>query len=219
METIRNTDALVIIDPQYDFCPGNGSFTPDGALAVPGGTEIMSGIVALVAAAKFGCVVATQDWHPANHKSFASTHGLEPFSTIELAYGTQVLWPDHCVQGSRGAEYHIALEPIDRFIDVIIRKGTNPEIDSYSAFYENDKTTSTGLAGYLRERGIQRVFFVGLALDFCVGYSALDAVKTGFEAWVIEDLTRAIDLNGSLADMRCEFAKEGVFRIMSDGFA
>jgi nicotinamidase/pyrazinamidase len=177
------TDALIVIDPQNDFCPG-------GALAVPEGDNIMSGIDEF--AEKFGMVVLTQDWHPENHKSFASAHGVAPFSTVAMPYGEQVAWPDHCVQGRWGAEFHYVINRTVNRAKLILRKGYNPEVDSYSAFYENDKTTKTGLAGFLRDKGVKRCFFVGLAFDFCVAYSALDAVKEGFAAVVIEDLTRAI---------------------------
>lgn len=177
----KENEALIIVDPQNDFCPG-------GALAVEGGHEIIEPINKL--AQQFQTVVVTQDWHPAEHKSFASSHGAEPFSATEMPYGVQVLWPDHCVQTTDGAKFHPMLA-VER-ADIIIRKGTNPEIDSYSAFYENDKVTTTGLAGYLREKGIKRVFLVGLAYDFCVAYSALDARREGFEAVVIKDLCRSI---------------------------
>jgi nicotinamidase/pyrazinamidase len=182
---IRNDDALIIVDPQLDFMPG-------GALAVAGGDEIVEGINHLIQQFKSsGALIAiTQDWHPKGHKSFASAHGVDPFSSVELSYGTQVAWPDHCVQGSAGAEFHTALG-VDA-ADVIIRKGMNPNVDSYSAFYENDKVTKTGLAGFLRDKGVKRCFFVGLAYDFCVGYSALDARREGFNAIVLKDLTRAI---------------------------
>jgi nicotinamidase/pyrazinamidase len=182
---IRNDDALIIVDPQLDFMPG-------GALAVAGGDEIVEGINDLIQQFKSsGALIAiTQDWHPQGHKSFASAHGVDPFSSVELSYGTQVAWPDHCVQGSAGAEFHAALG-VDA-ADVIIRKGMNPNVDSYSAFYENDKVTKTGLAGFLRDKGVKRCFFVGLAYDFCVGYSALDARREGFNAIVLKDLTRAI---------------------------
>jgi nicotinamidase/pyrazinamidase len=184
------TDVLVVIDPQIDFCPG-------GALAVPGGDEIMPLVNQL--AERFAHVVLTQDWHPRNQISFASTHGAEPFSTILAPYGEQVLWPDHCVQGSPGADFHPLIKTglADR-AEVIVRKGYNAAVDSYSACFENDKVTATGLGGYLRERGLKRCVFVGLALDFCVRYSAEDAVSEGFEAMVVTDAARAIDMNGSL---------------------
>ena len=185
------TDVLIVIDAQNDFCPG-------GALAVPGGDEIMGRINALAEQAQH--VVLTQDWHPMGQISFASTHGGTPFTTIEAPYGTQELWPDHCVQGSPGADFHPAIaDGAARKAELIVRKGFDARVDSYSAFFENDHVTSTGLAGYLRDRGFSRCTFVGLALDFCVRYSAEDAVAQGFEADVIVDATRAIDLNGSKA--------------------
>lgn len=187
--------ALVVIDVQNDFCPG-------GALAVPGGDEVVAAINDMMG--EFDAVVVTQDWHPAGHSSFASSQtGKAPFETVEMPYGQQILWPDHCVQGSRGAELHSDLRAD---ADLILRKGFRPGIDSYSAFFENDRTTPTGLEGYLRARGISEVTFVGLATDFCVAYSALDAARLGFRANVRLDLCRAIDLEGSLdaalADMR-----------------
>lgn len=181
--------ALVVIDVQNDFCPG-------GALEVFQGDQIVAGINALMA--NFDAVVLTQDWHPAEHSSFASAHeGQEPYGMIEMPYGPQVLWPDHCIQGSSGAGFHPGLQH-DR-ADVIVRKGFNPAIDSYSAFFENDRTTPTGLEGYLRTRGIERLVLVGLALDFCVNFSAVDAAKLGFDVEVRKDLCRAIDLDGSLS--------------------
>ncbi len=203
----RAGDALIVIDPQLDFCPG-------GALAVAGGDEIMGGIAEL--AERFDLVVITQDWHPRGHKSFASSHqGREPFGTAELAYGTQVLWPDHCVQGSAGAGFHADIAGTVERAQLILRKGTNPDIDSYSAFFENDKTTPTGLAGYLREKGVKRCVLVGLAYDFCVAWSALDARRLGFEAVVVKPLTRAIAMpaegGGTTADAaEAEFARAGV---------
>jgi nicotinamidase/pyrazinamidase len=185
-------DALIIVDPQNDFCPG-------GALPVAGGDEIMAGIGAL--AARFQHVVVTQDWHPAGHSSFASRHpGAKPFDLVEFPYGPQVLWPDHCIQGSPGAAFHPAAHEALNRAHLIVRKGYRPEVDSYSAFRENDKVTSTGLAGYLRETGVGRCVFVGLAYDFCVGWSALDAVREGFAAVVVRSLTRAIGIH--LADGR-----------------
>ena len=181
------TDALIVIDMQNDFCPG-------GALAVPQGDEIVSGVNALMA--EFGAVILTQDWHPAGHSSFASRHeGKAPFETIEMSYGPQVLWPDHCVQGSPGAEFHAELDTARA--DAIIRKGMNPEIDSYSAFFENDHATPTGLDGYLQTRGITDLVMVGLATDFCVKDSALDAARLGYAVTVRRALCRAIDLDGS----------------------
>ncbi len=180
-------DALIVIDVQNDFCPG-------GALAVAGGDEIVGGINTLMG--DFDTVILTQDWHPAGHSSFASSHeGAAPMSLIEMPYGPQVLWPDHCIQGTDGAAFHADLR-VDG--DLIIRKGFNPAIDSYSAFFENDHKTPTGLEGYLRTRGIERLVMVGLALDFCVNYSAVDAAKLGFDVTVRRDLTRAIDFDGSL---------------------
>lgn len=181
--------ALVVIDVQNDFCPG-------GALAVAGGDDIVQGINALMN--DFDSVILTQDWHPAGHSSFASSHTAKsPLDLIDMPYGPQVLWPDHCIQGSLGAKFHMELHQ-DR-ADMIIRKGYNPAIDSYSAFFENDHETPTGLEGYLRTRGITGVTMVGLALDFCVNYSAVDAAKLGFDVTVRQDLCRAIDMGGSLA--------------------
>ena len=195
-----DNEALIIIDVQNDFCPG-------GALAVPGGDEIIPGINAL--AEDFPAVVLTQDWHPANHGSFASQHADHaPFETVEMPYGRQVLWPDHCVQGSEGAGFHPGLNT-DR-ADLIIRKGFRREVDSYSAFFENDHQTPTGLEGYLKTRGIDTLVLVGLATDFCVNYSALDAARLGFAVTVREDLCRAIDLEGSLAAAREAMAQAGV---------
>jgi nicotinamidase/pyrazinamidase len=192
--------ALIVIDVQNDFCPG-------GALAVAQGDEIVQPINALMA--DFDAVVLTQDWHPAGHSSFASTHeGKAPFEMIDMPYGPQVLWPDHCIQASPGANFHMELET-DR-ADLIIRKGFRSAIDSYSAFFENDHTTPTGLEGYLRTRGIDRLTMVGLATDFCVNFSAVDAVKLGFSVTVREDLCRAIDLDGSLKAAREGMMQAGV---------
>lgn len=189
MPELSPTDALVIIDVQNDFCPG-------GRLAVAEGDQVVGPINAL--AKRFSTVVATQDWHPSNHISFASQHvGKAPFEEVEVAYGAQTLWPDHCVEGSDGAELHPNLEVT--LCQLVLRKGFRRDIDSYSAFFENDHTTTTGLAGYLRDRGIRSVYFTGLATDFCVAWSALDAAKLGFRAHVVMDACRAIDLNGSLA--------------------
>jgi nicotinamidase/pyrazinamidase len=189
-------DVLLVVDVQNDFCPG-------GALAVPGGDEIVPLINR--AAASFQHVVLTQDWHPAGHRSFASSHsGRKPFETIELAYGPQVLWPDHCIQGTKGAGFHPQLSI--PHAELILRKGYHPGIDSYSAFFENDRATPTGLSGYLRERGFARIYLAGLALDFCVRYSAEDAHRSGFRTFVFEDACRAIDVNGSLEDARKSFA-------------
>jgi len=182
------TSALIVIDMQYDFCPG-------GALAVPEGDSIVPGINALMAL--FPAVILTQDWHPAGHSSFASSHdGKAPFDMVDMPYGRQVLWPDHCVQGSQGAAFHEGLDT-DR-ADLIIRKGYNPAIDSYSAFFENDHTTPTGLHGYLQTRGIDDLTMVGLATDFCVNFSAVDAARLGYRVTVRQELTRGIDLDGSL---------------------
>ncbi|MEM9786041.1 MAG: bifunctional nicotinamidase/pyrazinamidase [Pseudomonadota bacterium] len=193
------THALLVIDVQNDFCP-------DGALAVAGGDEIVPGINA--AMADFDAVILTQDWHPAGHSSFASTHNAEPMSMTEMPYGPQVLWPDHCIQGTSGAALHADLQT-DR-ADLIIRKGYNPAIDSYSAFFENDKTTPTGLEGYLRTRGIDTLTLVGLATDFCVNYSAVDAAKLGFDVTVKTALCRAIDFDGSLAAAKAGMQEAGV---------
>ena len=183
------THALIVIDVQNDFCPG-------GALAVPGGDSIVSGINALMH--DFPTVILTQDWHPAGHSSFASSHtGKSPYDMIEMPYGPQVLWPDHCVQGSNGAAFHPDLN-VNR-ADMIIRKGYDLLVDSYSALFENDHNTPTGLEGYLRDRSITHLTMAGLALDFCVNYSAVDAAKAGFGVTVDRDLCRAIDLDGSLA--------------------
>ena len=179
--------ALIVVDVQNDFCPG-------GALAVAGGDEIVAPINNRMA--DFDAVILTQDWHPAGHSSFASSHQAAEFSTTEMPYGSQVLWPDHCVQGSIGAAFHKDLD-IDR-ADLILRKGYRPGIDSYSAFFENDRRTSTGLEGYLKTRGVFDVTFVGLATDYCVAYSALDAARLGFAVSVDTALCRAIDMGGSL---------------------
>ncbi len=182
------TKALIVIDVQNDFCPG-------GALAVPQGDQIVAGINALMTEA--GAVILTQDWHPAGHSSFASAYtDKAPYDRVKMPYGAQVLWPDHCIQGSMGAKFHADLQ-LDR-ADLMIRKGYNPSIDSYSAFFENDHKTPTGLEGYLRTRGITDLTMVGLALDFCVNYSAVDAASLGFNVTVRRDLCRAIDLDGSL---------------------
>jgi nicotinamidase/pyrazinamidase len=186
------TEALIVIDVQNDFCPG-------GALAVVGGDEILPRINALMD--EFAVIVLTQDWHPADHASFAANHpGAEPFSLTEMPYGPQVLWPVHCVQGTSGAAFHAGLRTDPA--QLVIRKGFRPQIDSYSAFFENDRRTATGLEGYLRTRGVTAVTLVGLATDYCVAYSALDAARLGFTATVPEGACRAIDLNGSLAAAR-----------------
>jgi nicotinamidase/pyrazinamidase len=198
--TIGGNDVLIVVDVQNDFCPG-------GALAVPHGDEIVPIVNRL--AARFHNVVLTQDWHAPGHFSFASTHpGKNPFATIAAPYGPQVLWPDHCVQGAPGAAFHPALQI--PHAGLVLRKGMERSIDSYSAFYENDHKTPTGLVGYLRERGLSRVFLAGLAFDFCVRYSAEDARREGFTVFVIEDACRAIDLDGSAASTRTSLASLGI---------
>ncbi|WP_282182277.1 bifunctional nicotinamidase/pyrazinamidase [Aliiroseovarius marinus] len=198
---MRNADeALIVIDVQNDFCPG-------GALAVAEGDQIVSLINAMLP--DFAVKVFTQDWHPAGHSSFATSHeGKAPFEMTEMPYGPQVLWPDHCVQGTDGAAFHpdLLTDPAD----MVIRKGFRPQIDSYSAFFENDQTTPTGLEGYLRTRGITKLTMVGLATDFCVAYSAIDGAKLGFDVTVLETACRAIDLDGSLAAARDNMRAAGV---------
>ena len=190
--SIGERDTLLLVDVQNDFCPG-------GALAVPRGDEIVPLVNQL--AARFCHVVLTQDWHPRGHHSFASTYpGKKPYETVELAYGTQVLWPNHCVQGTHGADFRADLNV--PHAELVLRKGYHREIDSYSAFVENDRKTATGLAGYLRERGFARVFIAGLAFDFCVRYSAEDAHGQGFEVVVVEDACLGIDIAGSVAETR-----------------
>lgn len=202
---IRPDDVLIAIDVQNDFCPG-------GALAVPDGDAVVAPINRLIG--QFQHVILTQDWHPAGHRSFASTHaGRKPFETVDWTYGPQTLWPDHCVQGSAGADFHPALK-IDT-AELVIRKGFRNGIDSYSAFMENDKTTRTGLTGYLRERRLNRLFFCGLALDFCVGWSALDGRRDSFPAFLVEDASRAIDLDGSRAAMLADLARADVAVVQS----
>ena len=203
--TIHPDDVLVVVDVQYDFLPG-------GSLAVAGGDEIVPLINKL--AGKFANVVLTQDWHPRDHISFASQHkGKAPFETIDLDYGTQVLWPDHCVWQTRGAE--ISKDLNIPHAQLIIRKGYNRAIDSYSGFQEADRETLTGLAGYLNERDVGRLFVVGLATDFCVAWTALDGAAGGFDVTVIEDATRAIDANGSLEKAWADLSEAGVQRVMS----
>jgi nicotinamidase/pyrazinamidase len=197
---ITPTDALLVIDVQNDFCPG-------GALAVTEGDAVIAPIHR--AARHFQHILLTQDWHTPDHNSFASAHpGKKTYEQIELTYGPQTLWPDHCIQGTRGADFHPSLQ-LTR-AELILRKGFRTAIDSYSAFFENDRTTATGLAGYLRERSLTRVFLAGLAYDYCVGYSALDARRLGLEAVILRDACRAIDLNGSVAAIEREFAAAGV---------
>ena len=194
---IGEADVLLIVDVQNDFCPG-------GALAVPQGDEVVDLVNRL--GERFQHVVLTQDWHPSGHRSFASANpGRQPYETVAFPYGPQVLWPEHCVQGTPGAQFHGALQL--PHAELVLRKGYRRAIDSYSAFYENDHTTPTGLAGYLRERGLGRVFLAGLALDFCVRYSAEDAQRCGFAVIVVEDACRAIDVAGSLAATRQAFAQ------------
>ena len=198
-------DVLLVVDVQNDFCPG-------GALAVADGDAVVAVINGL--GRKFAHLVQTQDWHPEGHRSFASAHpGRQPFETIEAPYGPQTLWPDHCVQGTRGAEFHAALDLPGA--ELIIRKGFRADIDSYSAFYENDRKTATGLGGYLRERGFARVFICGLATDYCVHYSAVDASRDGFAAIVLIDACRAIDLDGSLGQAIAQMKGAGVAFVTS----
>ncbi|MBX6425451.1 MAG: bifunctional nicotinamidase/pyrazinamidase [Variibacter sp.] len=207
--TIGDSDVLLVVDVQNDFCPG-------GALAVPHGDEVVAVVNRL--AERFENVVLTQDWHPRGHLSFASTHpGKQPFDTIAVAYGPQVLWPDHCVQGTPGADFHKALAIPHAAL--VLRKGVHRTIDSYSAFYENDHKTPTGLVGYLRERGLNRVFLAGLAFDFCVRYSAEDARREGFTAFVVEDACRGIDVDGSVAATRRSLAALEVPCISSQALA
>ena len=197
--------ALVVIDVQNDFCPGGALEVPDGDAVVPVINRI---------APRFSACILAQDWHPPGHLSFASSHeGKAPFETTALPYGDQVLWPDHCVQGTRGAAFHKDL--LTDGADLVIRKGFRRAIDSYSAFYENDRDTSTGLAGYLRTRGISRLFFAGLATDYCVAYSAIDGAREGFEVAVIEDACRGIDLEGSMDAAWEQMAAANVVRMES----
>src|SRR5690242_14495654 len=206
---IGDSDVLIVVDVQNDFCP-------DGALAVPRGDEVAPIVNRL--GEEFRNVVLTQDWHPAGHSSFASAHaGRAPYDTIAMPYGPQVLWPDHCVQGTAGAAFHSTLRI--PHAGLIVRKGLDPAIDSYSTLYENDRTTPTGLTGYLRERGIKRLFLAGLALDFCVRFSAEDAVREGFAVVVIEDACRGIDVQGSLAAARASFGSLAVACIKVGEFA
>jgi nicotinamidase/pyrazinamidase len=193
-------DVLIVTDVQNDFCPG-------GALAVTDGEAVIEVIHRI--APRFEHIVLTQDWHPSHHSSFASSHpGKQPFEQIELSYGLQTLWPEHCIQDTKGAEFHPALHLPQA--ELLLRKGFDPQIDSYSAFFENDRATPTGLAGYLEERDLTRVFFAGLAYDYCVGYSALDARRLGLPAFVLRDACRGIDLNGSVAKIEAELARAGV---------
>jgi nicotinamidase/pyrazinamidase len=195
-----NDIALIVIDVQNDFCPG-------GALAVGGGHEVVPVINELIN--RFDHVILTQDWHPSGHSSFASSHeGQSPFATVAVHYGPQTLWPDHCVQGTEGAGFHPGLDWTKA--ELVLRKGFRTHIDSYSAFFENDRRTPTGLAGYLRERGLHRLVLAGLATDYCVAYSALDAVGLGFLVKVAVDACRAIDLGGSLAEAEARMKAAGV---------
>jgi nicotinamidase/pyrazinamidase len=198
--------ALLIVDLQNDFCPG-------GALAVPEGDHVVPRVNRLAEA--FDCVLQTQDWHPPGHHSFASQHaGKEPMETVQMDYGEQVLWPDHCVQGSEGARFPPDLDT--RSVEAIFRKGFRPEIDSYSAFYENDHQTPTGLAGYLRARSIERLYLCGLATDFCVKWSALDARAEGFETFVVKGATRGIDVEGSLEEAWREMKNAGAHVVSAE---
>ena len=200
MTNINTNSALLMIDIQNDFCPG-------GALAVDEGDKIVSSINSIQE--KFTVKILTQDWHPKNHKSFASNHkNKDPMSTTQMFYGTQVLWPDHCIQGTEGSKFHAKL--ITDNADLIIRKGFRPEIDSYSAFFENDQKTPTGLDGYLKSRGLNTIYLCGLALDFCVYFSAIDGAKLGYNVTVIKDACRAIDLNGSLQNSLNDMKSKGV---------
>lgn len=198
--------ALLIVDLQYDFCPG-------GALAVPGGDTIIPHINALIP--HFDCIIQTQDWHPKSHASFASNNnGKSPYDTIQMDYGEQVLWPDHCVQGSHGADFHRELNTTAT--QMIVRKGFRKNIDSYSAFFENDNTTATGLDGYLKERGVEELYITGLATDFCVKWSALDAVKQGYKTYLIENAVKGIDIEGSVEQSLIEMKEAGVEFITSE---
>lgn len=203
---ITSQDVLIVVDVQNDFCPG-------GALAVRGGDEVIEVIHRI--AHRFEHIILTQDWHPRGHSSFASSHaGHKPFETIELSHRAQTLWPDHCVQGTKGAEFHPSLSLARA--ELVLRKGFRAGIDSYSAFFENDQVTPTGLAGYLRERGLTRVFLAGLAYDFCVGFSALDARRQDFPATILSDGTRAIDTGDSVAGIERRFEQAGVRLVDSD---
>jgi nicotinamidase/pyrazinamidase len=205
---VSNKDVLIVTDIQNDFCTG-------GALAVPGGEKVIPAINRI--AEKFENVVLTQDWHPKDHVSFVSSHRHKrPYDTIELSSGSQVLWPDHCVQGSAGAEFHRELETARA--SLVLRKGIHRDIDSYSAVYENDRNTPTGLAGYLRERGLKTLFFAGLAFDFCVRYSAEDARWAGFETVVIEEACRSIDLDDSVAATRHSLKSLGILMVGIEAF-
>ncbi|UIJ73948.1 bifunctional nicotinamidase/pyrazinamidase [Aurantimonas sp. HBX-1] len=205
---IRADDALLVVDVQNDFCTGGALAVADGEAVVP----IINGLASL-----FSVVVLTQDWHTPGHASFASTHGRNPFETIDLAYGPQVLWPDHCVMGTPGAALHAGL--VVPAAQMVLRKGFHPGVDSYSAFREADRRTPTGLAGYLRERGATRIFIAGLATDFCVSWTAQDGRAAGFEVVVVEDACRAIDLDGSLERAWQDMQDEGVVRAAASGLS
>lgn len=202
--TLQTTDALLVIDVQNDFCPG-------GNLAVAEGDQVIPVINAL--AQTFDHVILTQDWHPTQHISFVTTHNRQPFETIQAPYGPQTLWPEHCLQDTPGAAFHPSLNI--PHAELILRKGFRRHIDSYSAFLENDHFTSTGLAGYLRERGLQRLFLCGLAYDFCVRFSAIDGTALGFECLVIEDATRPVNLPNSVAETNAALSAASVQRIQS----
>lgn len=203
---VRDDDVFIVVDIQNDFCPG-------GALSVPHGDEVIPLINRL--AGCFRHVVLTQDWHPPDHLSFASAHpGKTPSDVIDVDYGRQILWPDHCIQGTPGADFHKDLRV--PHAGLVLRKGMNRKIDSYSTFYENDRETPTGLAGYLRERGFARIFLAGLAFDFCVRYSAEDAVREGFQVVIVEDACRGIDVDGSVAATAESLSALGVVRTTAD---
>ena len=202
---VTDRDVLLLVDVQNDFCDG-------GALAVPGGQEVVPVINRISGA--FEHVILTQDWHPRNHHSFASHHqGRVPFDLLETSFGKHVLWPDHCIRGTKGAAFHPDLRYENA--ELILRKGFHTNIDSYSAFTENDRLTRTGLTGYLRERGLGRIFVAGLAYDYCVRYSAIDSMRAGFETYVVEDACRAIDVGNSVADTNYDFHEAGARRITS----
>ena len=193
------TSALIIIDMQNDFCPG-------GALAVKGGENIVEPINR--AQEEFDTIILTQDWHPKEHSSFATNHNAEAYSNMEMDYGSQILWPNHCIQGSEGANFHRNLNTNKG--DLILRKGCNPKIDSYSTFFENDKNTTTGLEGYLIKKEIKQLYLCGLAFDYCVFYSALDGIDLGFDVFVFQDLTKAIDLNNSKEIAKTTMTEKGI---------
>ncbi|MCY4239462.1 MAG: bifunctional nicotinamidase/pyrazinamidase [Rhodospirillaceae bacterium] len=196
----RVSDALVIVDVQNDFCPGGTLPVDEGEVIIPVINDLC---------ARFSHILLTQDWHPRDHRSFASQHpGAAPFDTTQMPYGQQTLWPDHCVQGTRGAEFHDRLD-VSR-AELVIRKGFRSDIDSYSAFFENDRKTPTGLTGYLKERGFTRLFFTGIATDVCVAYSALDSQAQGFDTVVVEDGCAAIDANGCLTQVRTQMETQGI---------